>query len=932
MRNSSGREARNFHFTAPIAIATAIALVLVGCGGKSAEDSLASAKTHLAKGDSKSAVIEIKNALQANPNLPEARYLLGVALLDVEDANGAELELRKAQALKYSPDRVIPKLAAALLAKGQYKKLIDEFSASKLSAPTATADLQTSIANAHAMLESLDSSEAALSMALAADAGFVPALIAQARLKAFRRDFDGAWVGAEDVVRRAPGNVDAWKLKGDLLLSAKRQPQQALAAYRKALEIKSDFVPAHLAVLSILSQQGNGDEAEKQLGDLRKFAANSPQTKYYEALIAFRRGDLKLARELSQQLLKVAPDSHAILVLAGGVELQAKSLLQAEAYLVRAVQLAPKAALSRRLLVSTYLRSNKPDKALAALHPGQTRDEIPPELYSVAGEVFLQMGDVKSAEEFYAKASKLDPMDPRKRTSVALMRLLGGEAQSAFDELHAIAVSDKGVSADMALISAYLTRKEFGNAMRAIDTLERKQPDQPLAANLRGRTLLAMNDLSAARKSFERALEIAPTYFPAAASLAGLDLAEKKPENAKKRMEALLVKDPTNSQVMMAIAELASMTNAGKDDVAALIGKVIAASPSETAPRLLLIDLYLRNKDLKQATSAGQNAVASLPDRPELVDALGRVQYAGGEFSQAIATYNKLIGMRADSPLPHVQLADVYMAAKNSDAAERSLKKALGLQPDLLEAQRRLVLLQLKTERYDEAVAVSRTVQAQRSTDAVGFSLEGDIWSVKRNWDLAVAAYRTGLKRVPSSELAVKLHSVLSAAGKSAEAEIFSSAWRKAHPNDATFMFHLGDAALAHKDFDAAEAAYAAVAKLQPASAAAFNNLAWVTSRLNKEGAIAYAEKANALAPRQAPFMDTLAMVLAEAQQYDRAIALQKEAIALQPSNPTWRFGLAKLYVKSGDKTSARHELSQLAALGGSFPSQTEVAAMLRSL
>ena len=57
--------------------------------------------------------------------------------------------------------------------------------------------------------------------------------------------------------------------------------------------------------------------------------------------------------------------------------------------------------------------------------------------------------------------------------------------------------------------------------MKAIDGLEKKQPDKPLAANLRGRTLLAKKDVPGARKSFERALEIDPMFFPAVASLAG---------------------------------------------------------------------------------------------------------------------------------------------------------------------------------------------------------------------------------------------------------------------------------------------------------------------------------------------------------------------------------------------------------------------------
>ncbi len=76
-------------------------LALAACSGEKPEAMLASARDYMAKNDLKSAVIQVKNALQENPDLAEARYLLGLALLRGGDAVGAETELRKAMALKY---------------------------------------------------------------------------------------------------------------------------------------------------------------------------------------------------------------------------------------------------------------------------------------------------------------------------------------------------------------------------------------------------------------------------------------------------------------------------------------------------------------------------------------------------------------------------------------------------------------------------------------------------------------------------------------------------------------------------------------------------------------------------------------------------------------------------------------------------------------
>ncbi|MEO6320708.1 MAG: XrtA/PEP-CTERM system TPR-repeat protein PrsT, partial [Polaromonas sp.] len=402
-----------------------VALVLAACSEKP-EAMIVSAKDYLAKNDSKAAVIQIKNALQSDPNFPEARFLLGTALLDSGDPVGAETELRKALDLKHPQDLVIPPLASALLAQGQAKKLTDEFSRTELSQAAAKASLQMSLASAYAMQGKADQSQAALNGALLADPGYAPALIAQARQKAGQRDFDGALAMADDVIAKSPKSYEAWNLKGDILLYAKNQTAEALVAYRKAVEVKPNFLPGHAAVTTLLLQQGNFTEAATQVEQIKKFAPQHPQTKYLEAQLAFQKKDFKLARDLVQQVLKATPGNVQGLQLAGAVELELNSLLQAEGYLSKAVQQAPELLLARRLLVVTYLHSGQPAKALATLLPGLSRENVDPGLLSVAGEVYLQNGDVKKAEEYFTKATQQNPKDGRNRTSLALTHLMGG--------------------------------------------------------------------------------------------------------------------------------------------------------------------------------------------------------------------------------------------------------------------------------------------------------------------------------------------------------------------------------------------------------------------------------------------------------------------------------------------------------------------------
>ena len=155
-----------------------LAGLLSGCGGDKPDTLIASGKDYLAKNDSKAAVIQFKNALQQNPNLGEARFLLGKALQESGDPRGAEIELRKAFDLKYAPEQTIPLLAQSLLAQGQAKKVIDEFSRTELSGEAA-ANLKTTLNQAYRTVGNLEAAKAAIALATKPD--YAPALLTDAR-------------------------------------------------------------------------------------------------------------------------------------------------------------------------------------------------------------------------------------------------------------------------------------------------------------------------------------------------------------------------------------------------------------------------------------------------------------------------------------------------------------------------------------------------------------------------------------------------------------------------------------------------------------------------------------------------------------------------------------------------------------------------------
>src|SRR5262249_38429316 len=79
------------------------------------------AEGYLAKGGLQSAIIELKNAVQADPENGPARYALGVALLRIGDAAAAEKELTAARGHGVAESQLVDPLARSYLIRGAYQ-------------------------------------------------------------------------------------------------------------------------------------------------------------------------------------------------------------------------------------------------------------------------------------------------------------------------------------------------------------------------------------------------------------------------------------------------------------------------------------------------------------------------------------------------------------------------------------------------------------------------------------------------------------------------------------------------------------------------------------------------------------------------------------------------------------------------------------------
>ncbi len=912
-------------------LAAISASLVAGCGPATPQALVASAKEYLAKNDRSAAVVQLKTALQKDPDNAEARFLLGKALLETGDVVSAQKELQRAAELKYPADQIAPALARAVFAASGPDKVIADFGNAATASPEARADLQTTLGQAYSNKENVDAALAAFAAAKAAVPGYPPALLGEARLKVGHGDVPGATALVEAAIARSPNFVDAWQLKGDLL-AAQGRTDDALAAYRKALQIRPTYLAAHGQIVYLLIHKRRNAEAAKQLEAMTKIAPKHPYTYYFTALVALADKRYRDAREAIQLQLRAWPDNVPGLVLEARIDSQLGSYGQAEAALQKVLQPMPQHRPARMALVQLYLRTGQRARALETLRPLLQAADDDSDVQALAGEVFMQNGDTSQAARAFTKAAALDPQNVNKRTAAAMARVAAGDAEKGVHDLQEVAAVDSGNRADLALIAISTSQRKFDEALDALAALEKKQPNQPFVHDVRGSVLVAKGDRAAARKSFEQALALDPTDFTAASSLARLDVAEHKPDDAKKRYEAILAKDPKNARALLALADLRAQNGATPDEVVALIGNAVRADPTDTGPRLALISHYMRTKEPKKAVAAAQDALAAMPDRPELLYAAGEAQRAAGEPNQAAQSYNKLAASRPGATLPYMKEAEAQFASRNYDAAVQSLKKALAITPDLLEAQRALIAAYMAQGKADDALAVARTVQKQRPAEPVGYVFEGDIYAYKKQWNEAANAYRRGLPHAAGPDLAARTDAALRSAGKAADADKFAVSWVRSHPQDREFRRYLGESAIMRGDYAGAVREFKAILELKPDDALALNNLAWASGQLKDPKAIDYAQKANATVPNNAAILDTLGTLQVEKGDMKNGIASLQRASTLAPNAPGIRLNFARALVKDGQKDAAKKELQELAKLGDKFSGQAEVTKLMQGL
>jgi putative PEP-CTERM system TPR-repeat lipoprotein len=908
------------------------AFVVAGCGSEDAASYVQSAKAYIAKADYKSAVIEIKNALQKDPNNAEARLLLGEALLDSGDPVGAETELRKALDAGMSRDRAWPPLARALVIQGQFAKVTNELDASRLDDAKARTELGVDIAVAEAGQGNVDKARSDVKKILAAQPDNVRALLLDAQFEGQSGNLDAVRRNLEVALRAEPTSLDALLMKAELEL-ATRHPDEAQKLMEQAIDAHPDSIAARGALVSLAVTSGKLDVAKAQLAKMKELQPKELRTVYSDALVAFAEGDNARARASVQRLLAARPDHLPSLELSGLVDLQLGTYASAEETLYRVLTRVPQDLVARRGLAMVYLRTGRAAQALDTLKPALAQRPDDPTLLRTAGEAYLAAGNTEQATRAYERANALDKGNVASEVRLAQVRFAAGDTTRAFNDLEAISSSEATIGqADLALFAAHLKRREYDKALAVVDGLEKKAPKSALPWNLRGSVYVAMRDLEKARASYEKALELQPGFAAAAASLAAIDIQEGKLKAARDRYDKLVAKNPKNEQLLLGSAELLRMGGAPPGDVRAAFEKAVSANPGSVRARLALIGYEVSIRDTKAAMTAAQSAIAAIPKDPQLLEALANVALMNGDANQAVDTLKQLVVLQPQNPAALLRLADAQLATKDYSAALDSARKALALKPDLGPAWATIAKVYLASGKPDAALDEARKLQKDKPDKAIGYALEAEILLAEKKVPEATAAFRSGLQHEASAPVAARLYQILVASGQQSEADAMAARWINEHPKDLSLLQLVAQSNQIRKAYGAAIDGYKRVIEIDPDNVVALNNIAWIMVEQGDPKGVEYAERAHRLAPFSPNVLDTLGWARTRTGDPKRGVELLRMASSLAPGASEIRMHLAKALLDSGDKSGARAVLTDLTKLDNNSPVRAEAEKLLATL
>lgn len=327
-----------------------------------------------------------------------------------------------------------------------------------------------------------------------------------------------------------------WPYLSGILLERK-QPEEALKKFEKAMALKNDYAPLHYRMSKLLLRMNSLTESEAAMKQAAKLASDQPQPWIGLARIAQARDDWQAAHDLLAQAQKIAPDNREAIV-----ELtRTKVMLGTATALKREEQLA-------------LTSGQKYQPMFDPIFNSINEKEVAARFAAVLADQYAASGNTQQAEEAFRQLIARRPNLSRPRLNLA---------------------------------SLYMQQRKFNEALKTLQEAVQLFPDDAMAHYLLSFALEATQQLPQARQALEAAVRLKPDYAEAQYAL-GLSLQRDQDlAGAETAYRQAVQSDTRMPQAHVALG-VVLQKQAKWDEAIAEINKAIALAPGDPVPKSYL--------------------------------------------------------------------------------------------------------------------------------------------------------------------------------------------------------------------------------------------------------------------------------------------------------------------------------------------------------
>ncbi len=731
----------------------------------------------------------------------------------------------------------------------------------------------------------------------------------------------------------------------------KRRFEEAVMQFRAAVEIDKSSAQAHWGLARAYENQGKFIETIEELRKVAELAPDNLEAKaklgnYY---LLFDEPQIQEASKILEDIFKRNKnfiEGHVLRASIFSAENKPES--EVVSILRNAIGLDKKRTETYLSLARYYMKINKASEAEEVIKEGIAANEKRAIGYIEYGR-FLTFADrTDEAEAKFKKAVEVEPKSIEAGEALATYYLGQRkleEAEQAYKNLIKVQENSPESRMDLANFYALIDREQ--DAIKTYEEILKDSPEYARARYKLAGIYLQRKELEKVRAEVEKLLSINDEDAEALMLRARVKLQDNNAEEAVKDLEEVLKKQPSLQTALFYMTQ-ARLALGQVDQARAFISDLEKYHPNYRRTGLLKIQaafmagepenaLKEANALIKRVQSAFAINPYNAQELEELrvrgITARGLAELQLGNANEAEKALQEVAKLSPNSAGAKINLARVYIVKNDLPRALELYENAAAIDKQNFDALSGAVAVLIRQKEFDAAKAkldksIKEAGSNKNNLPALHY-LKSDVFSAQGNFESAEAELKKAIELDEEYLPAYSAYAAILISRNQTDAAIQQYKKVVEKKPSASVYTLIGMLQDAKQKFDEAEKSYRKALEINPESAIAANNLAWMIAdqeRGNLDEALKLAQDTVTRNQKVAGFHDTLGWVNYKKKFYSRAVQNFKKAVALDETeaksqgravNSGYRLRLGMALASAGDKASGRREVATAIRNGG---------------